>query len=141
MATLLYRVRRGGPWSYNEHPADTGLVLALAGAVHDDKLVRLGFLEVLPDAQKLEKYPRCGICGEYFDTERSRAAHGDRRHKPAAERIRTGAPPPLAGAVNTYSGSGMPEGYILDDLTGDDDERRLDREAPLYLENTAASRK
>jgi hypothetical protein len=137
----LFRIRRGGSWHYNGHPSDPGLLLTLDGAVNDEKLIRLGFLAPVRNAQKIEKYPRCGECGEYFETEQERTAHGDRRHAARPERIRTGAPPPLAGAVETYAAPGMPEGYLLDDLTGDDEERRLEREAPLLLENSAASRK
>lgn len=141
MAAPLYRIRRGGSWHYNGRPADPGLLLLLDAAPNDEKLVRLGYLEEVRDAQKLDKYPRCGACGEYFLTERDRAAHGDRRHGTRPERVRTGAPPALAGAVETRSATGVPDGYILDDLTGDDEERRLEREAPLYLDQTAASRK
>jgi hypothetical protein len=141
MAAPLYRIRRGGSWHYNERPADPGLLLTLDGAANDEKLLRLGYLEEVRDPQKLEKYPRCGECGHYFLTDRDRAAHGDRRHAPQRERIRTGAPPALAGVVDTQSATGVPEGYIVEDLTGDDEERRMEREAPLYLDQTAASRR
>jgi hypothetical protein len=134
----LHYVRRGGSWDYNGQWADRGLILTLSGAVNDEKLVRLGYLDLVPDAKKLERYPRCGHCGAYFLEEGFLKAHGDMRHSAKPERIMTGAP--VKQGWDGY-GSGISPGAIVPDLTGDREEALLDREAPIFWEKTAASQK
>lgn len=137
----LYAIRRGGSWDYDGKPADRGLVFPLAGAVNDEKLVRLGFIEKVERPRKLEQYPRCGHCGNYFLDDRFLVAHGDLRHNARRENaLVVGAGHPLEG-LGGYSATGLPEGAILPDLTGDSAEARLERETPIYWEKTAASQK
>lgn len=136
----LYAIRRGGQWNYNGLPADRGLLLPTLSARNDEKLLRLGFIEEVAKPRKLEQYPRCGECGSYFAEEGFLKAHGDLHHKARAERIHVGAPHPLEG-MQSYSATGLPGGAILPDLSGDAEERLLDREAPIYWEKTAASQK
>lgn len=136
----VYRVRHGGTWRYNDIPADTGVVFELQGCVNDEKLIRLGFIEKMPSGVKLASLPRCSLCGLRFDTDRARNVHGDRRHTDRGELIEAGALPPMAGAG--YSDSGLPvDGVMVQDLTGDREERQMEREAPLYLDQTIASRR
>jgi hypothetical protein len=73
-----YYARRGG-FSYAGQPVDRGLVLQLAGALNDEKLVRLGYFAPL-DA-KAESY-RCAVCGAEFIGIGERTGHGDARHRP-----------------------------------------------------------
>jgi hypothetical protein len=129
----LYAVRRAFP-HYAGIPADTGAVFPLGGFVNDEKLLRLGFLEKVDGTPKLAQ---CGACGTKFLSGRYRTAHGDRRHAPE---------PLVAGDLGSaleglgYSPTGI-EGAIVPDLTGDAEERRLNHEAPIYWEKTAASQK
>jgi hypothetical protein len=131
----LYAVRRAFP-SYAGLPADTGAVFPLGGHPGDEKLLRLGFVEPVQGSPKLAT---CGVCGTKFLSGKYREAHGDRRHAPAPE-------PPVVGELGHaleglgYSPTGI-AGAIVPDLTGDAEERRLNQDAPIYWEKTAASQK
>lgn len=72
-----YIARRGG-FDYNGQPLDRGQVLVLAGAMNDEKLIRLGYVTLLES--RAETY-RCSLCGEDFAGIAERTAHGDLRHR------------------------------------------------------------
>jgi hypothetical protein len=132
-------VRRPG-WRYNNRDMDRGQVFELAGFRNDEKLVRLGYLQAVPADAALET---CGTCGAQFLDAPSASAHYGQRH----------APKPISRPVMEPRRSGeTPQEYELrereflaraaaQDAAEDDkaDERENQR-APLYLENTTASR-
>jgi len=129
-------VRRGN-WYYGDLPADHGAVFALRGYPKDDRLVELGLLEKLP--RRPTDLAQCGVCGMYFLSGVLRDAHGDLRHRPEPEPIVAGPLSPMEG-FSSYSMTGI-EGAMVPDLTGDAEERRAEREAPIYWEKTKASLK
>ena len=137
----LYFVRRAFPGlaNYGDLPGDTGMVTPLLGYRNDDKLVRLGFLEKVTGKPDVAT---CGECGARFLSGQYRDAHGDRRHNPRhdATAIVAAAPSSPMEQLSTYSATGI-QGAIVDDLTGDAEERQAERDAPIYWEKTAASQK
>jgi hypothetical protein len=104
--------RRGG-YQYDGAELDRGQIFQMAGAVNDEKLLRLGYCEELP---KKVKGSECGVCGAKFIDEATRGGHGNLRHK---DRFLT------------------PE---EEDAQLDRIERINEQTAPLYLDQTAASR-
>jgi len=138
MRKEVYAVRRRFT-AYDELPGDTGLVFALRGHRLDEKLVRLGYVEKVEGNHALAT---CGICGLSFLTERHRDAHGDLRHNPHRDLdaiIAAGMVSALEG-MPAYSATGI-HGAMVEDLSGDAEERHLEQEAPLYLEKTRASQR
>jgi hypothetical protein len=133
----LYTVRRPFP-AYGALPADRGRVLELANARNDEKLVRLGFLELFTKRTALRDLPMCGQCGLYFSDEGLLTAHGDMRHRTPEEPIRANFAMQGMEALATSRDTTI-TGRIGVDVTGDAEERRLDREVPLYMDKTAAS--
>lgn len=102
------------PFQYGngeEAELDRGQVFDLVGERLDEKLVRLGYCAPL---EKGSETFECGACGKKFVDEGARRGHGDRRHSQRADRLVT-------------------EAQI------EREEARLNAEAPLYLEKTAAS--
>lgn len=132
----LYVVRRRFPF-YGTIPGDTGLVMPLAGYVNDEKLIRLGFLEKLDGRRDLVE---CGTCGQRFLSGQYRDAHGDRQHNEKLDLDAIVAGASRDPGWNRYSETGI-EGEIVPDLTGDAEERRLEREAPIHWEKTTASQR
>lgn len=120
----LYYARR--PFGYTDDLwVDEGQVVELRGVLNDEKLTRLGYFGEVPDAER-GGVVRCGVCEAEFLTLRHRERHGDRRHRR-----------PGSGLDASPMGAG---GAYADD-DGDADERRLEREAPLYLDKTEASQR
>jgi hypothetical protein len=117
-----YYARR--PFRYTaEITLDQGQVALLVGVRGDEPLVRLGYFGKLTD-EDAKGLVQCGVCGAEFVQARFRELHGDRRHRPRPDEQA------LHGA-----------GYGFADASGDAEERRLEREAPLYLDQTEASRR
>ena len=108
---------------------DQGQLIVLQHPQKDEQLLRLGFLALVTEAQRI---CQCGSCGAHFRDELTRDGHGRRRHKDRFTRD------PLDVAVTMASPAGD---VVLHDVTGDADERRLMTETPLYLDQTVASRK
>jgi hypothetical protein len=124
-------VRRAGYGYGAEGEVDQGQVLTLVGAPNDERLVRLGYLERLPEGA----HPvQCGVCARWFLDDRYRTRHGDRRHgRRAGEALEV-------GEAGGHDPTGRAVGALVD-TTGDREEREMERDAPLYLEKTAASQK
>lgn len=108
----LYFARR--PFGYGRvGHLDRGQVTELLGLPNDEKLTRLGYLmQCDPKVVPAE----CGECGAKFVGDAERAAHGSDRHRDVD----------------------------LDPLTEDEKaerrERHLEQVAPLFIENSAASK-
>lgn len=133
----LYAVRR--PFDrYGELFGDRGAVFPLAGAVQDERLVRLGYLELVIGKQDIVE---CGECGQRFISGQFRDAHGDKRHRRYEEPLDVAAGgAPALDNFDQYSPTGI-SGTMLSDVTGDREEQMLEREAPIYWEKTAASQR
>lgn len=108
----LYWARR--PFQYGpdavEDQLDRGQIFKLRGERLDEKLTRLGYCAKLEE--RVEPV-ECGECGKRFVDEGARHGHGQQRHR-RGDRVET----------------------------EEEAERRLSRiesEAPLFLERTAAS--
>jgi hypothetical protein len=111
-AADLYYARR--PFGYGRHGnLDRGQVVPLLGVQNDEKLVRLGYLMKL-DARA--DVADCGECPARFVGDAERAAHGSERHRERDDN-------PLS-----------------EDERAERRERRLEQEAPLFVENSKASR-
>ena len=120
----LYYARR--PFGYTEGlTVDQGQVVELRGVINDEVLVRLGYFAQVKEPER-PGLVQCGVCGQTFLTAHFRERHGDRRHRPRPE----GMDASPAGAGLAYA-----------DDSGDAEERRLDQEAPLYLDKTQASQR
>lgn len=120
----LYYARR--PFQYdNDLYVDQGQVVELRGLLNDEKLARLGYFELLTPAQR-SHLTQCGECGAKFLTALFRDRHGDRQHRNRGSSLE--ASPAGAG------------GYFADS-EGDAEERRLEQEAPLYIEKSEASQR
>lgn len=129
-ATEKYWARRPIP-HYAGKPIDRGQVMTLGGYRNDERLIRLGYLQLIEE--KNPRLPECGECGEKFVESRFLTAHGRARHRnrePNLDMVAAGAYDPTTGE---------PTAFV--DTTGDAEEARLEREAPLYLDKTEASRR
>ena len=101
------------PIGYNGQNIDRGQVFDLVSARNDEKLVRLGYVEVW--AGKAKDLHDCAACGAQFIGGNERQGHYERRHL----------------SVLT------PE---EEDARAERDERFLNEVAPLRMEMTEASR-
>lgn len=124
-------VARWGEFGYAGQTLDRGQVVKMVGAPNDEKLLRLGYITEV--TEKNPKILECGECGAKFLADNLRLAHGRKRH-PHRER------PDIEVAVSgvTNPETGEPTGVI--DTTGDREEQQREREAPLFLDKTEASR-
>lgn len=137
----LYSIRIGGQWHYNGRPADRGLLLTLDGAPNDEKLIRLGYLVKVERPRKLEQYPRCGTCGQGFVTDQALTAHGDKWHARGKPSVGNGIPQEYLDAVARAEDTAaiLREVSLVPDVDGDDEDARIARDTPPYLEKTTAS--
>lgn len=126
-----FHVARWDKWDYAGKPVDRGQIVDLQGAINDEKLLRLGYITEVTTSSN-SRVLECGECGAKFLQDANRTAHGRRRH-PHRER-----PPEMAPGPVQDPKSGEPSVWI--DTEGDKDDRERERETPLYLENTTASR-
>lgn len=121
---------------------DRGQVFRLTGQINDEKLIRLGYVE--PVGAKPSTFP-CRTCGKEFVDPGVRDGHGRFRHEPVAvERIVGNRPVRERGEdeesfLNRLDDWEREAGQRLD---ANDEQRiqREDREAPLYLDQTTATR-
>lgn len=120
-------------WDYGETHLDRGQLLRLPDhkTSRDEDLIRLGYLEERP--KHGERPVECSNCGAWFIDDHARANHGRRRH-PRREKSPEFA---VAGPMDMKTG----EPSVLLDTEGDKEDRQLERETPLYLDKTKASRK
>lgn len=102
------------PMTYEHLILDRGQVFSPMGLRNDEKLERLGYMA--PLEAKAETV-MCSECGGEFIDELTRRGHGDKRHR------------------------SVPLTPDEEDRLADREERQLQAIAPLYLENTAASRR
>lgn len=112
--TARYYARR--PFTYAGQDLERGQVFNLAGVPNDEKLIRLNYISEVAD--KHEVYI-CAECRRQFVQMGYRDMHGKEAHR---RRPRAFASP-------------EDEDKFLDEQ-----EKRLDREAPLAFENTIATR-
>jgi len=143
---MVVKVRRPGPGAcfYEEVKLETDRVFKLRGTRNDEKLVRLGFLEVYEGDTFA-----CRVCGGEFATQRGRDNHGYAEHEPKTPRgiIEVPLQSPLHRERTTFTedevameharAAAVRQGELAEEAT----ERRLNEEAPLYLDKTAASQK
>ncbi len=133
-----------GRFGYNGAVYDRGQVFELAGLRNDATLLRVGYL-VEVTARDHVTTP-CRVCGGVFLTDAARTAHGDARHRgPAGEELEVAAhahsTPPIAGKIEAFvEGRPVPDVMAGVDKTGDRAQELEEREAPLYLDQTSASR-
>ena len=131
------------PGTYSGHERDFGQVFILPSGPRNEQLLRLGYL------QEWQGSPvACGECGRTFTGSADREAHGRKRH--AGKRVSmiknlddlTG--PELEHVLREREQCSLAERGFVGDSEVDAMERedaRLEERAPLFLENTAASRK
>lgn len=127
------------PFKYNGIPRSRGAIFSLTGMRNDEKLVRLGYVRKM-STHEIEMKVQCGICGQWFIGRPERARHGNQEHSEKEKIIQ-----PTAGSKTEVPA----EARLDDSLRGgaedtsreDAEEARLNATAPLYLENTMASRK
>lgn len=121
---------------------DRGEVFRLSGQLHDEKLVRLGYVE--PVGSKPSTF-QCRTCGKEFVDPGMRDGHGRFRHEPVpVERIVGNRPVRERGEdeesyLNRLDDWEREAGQRLDAR----DEQRIQHEdsaAPLYLDKTTATR-
>lgn len=121
---ILYWARR--PFGYDGQDLDRGQIVGLRGARNDEKLIRLGYvLALIPENKPFA----CRKCSATFIDLNTLNAHGDKHHGKKAPR--TDVP---------YSA----KGNTVDDTAGDaqrfeKEQQRMDQDAPLNLDKTAAS--
>lgn len=111
------------PFSYGTHHLARGEVFALQGARNDEVLLRLRYVDRVEKGARLYEH---GPTGRTFIEAGFRDGFG-RAYQRQQESLQ------VAGA-----GAGL-HGFV--DVTGDAEERRLQQEAPLALEQTKASRR
>jgi hypothetical protein len=127
---MTLHVARWDRFTYCGTLLDRGQIVELKGAANDEKLLRLGYIEEVTEHRPA--ILECGECGAKFLRDEARLAHGRRRH-PNRERRIEFAPTSLIDP-----GTGEPSAYV--DTDGDREELARERETPLFLENTTASR-
>jgi hypothetical protein len=114
----LYYARR--PFQYlDDLFVDQGQVVELAGVVNDEVLTRLGYFDRVQ--VHLRALTQCGECGASFISDQMRDRHGRLRHGTRERSLEMRA----AGAGGMYA-----------DTAGEAEERRLEQEAPLYLDKS-----
>lgn len=141
---MQVRVRRAQGY-YNEIKMEPGRVFKLHGAINDEKLVRLGWLEPYKGDTLA-----CRMCGAEFESENARATHGANVHDPRPTPSMCEVPINKANRRErtTYSAEDIAEERAIQaaasrqaQIEDEDRERRLEQEAPLYMDKTAASQK
>lgn len=108
----LYWARR--PFGYAGQELDRGQVVRLAGALNDEKLVRLGYFQA---ADQKAATSECGRCGARFVAPEFRDAHVRARH--------------LGRELTPQE----------EDALAERREAELEQVAPLYLDKAAANRR
>lgn len=122
----LYWARR--PFGYAGLDLDRGQVVSFRGLVNDEKLIRLGYvLSLLPK----DRPHKCRYCPAQFIDLSTLDAHGKKRHAEKEPRV----------ALPTMTEAGL----TVDETAGqvqrfEREQTRLDKEAPLNLDKTTASR-
>jgi len=129
-----------GQMQYGGRLFDRNQVFELTGLRNDAKLVDLGYVSVVHKATPLET---CGTCGGQFLDGASAAAHHTKRHAPKAERRPTMEPRRQGESQLEYDERETAwRAQMLADETSREqrDEQQENARAPLYFENTTASR-
>lgn len=133
-----YYARR--PFGYQGVELDREQVLQLVGAVNDEKLVRLGYIAPLVDEDGRQY--GCRHCPAKFLSENARDAHGKKRHaapKPPP-RLEPRQPDETVQEFEMREAAWREQVLSEEDKAIEREERELDKDAPLYLDQTAASR-
>ena len=120
MAQERYWARR--PFVYTEDLSlAQGEVFELRGLRNDEKLVRLGYCELVEKGERTFEH---GPTGKRFISERHRDIFARQYRKGARDHMEM-----------------TQQGHALIDTTGDAEMNRIEQEAPLYMDKTTASRK
>ncbi len=128
----LYWARR--PFGYSGQDLDRGQIVAMTGAINDEKLIRLGYvLSVLPD----DRPHACRFCPARFIDLETLNAHGAKRHRDRDEDLDVDT---TGRVVGRYA-----SGATIDETAGrvqqlEREERLMNEVAPLNLDKTKASR-
>ncbi len=137
---VIVRRCQGGEFTYGGRTMDRNQVFELTGLRNDDGLVRLGYVEALHPDVRLET---CGTCGAQFADASSAAAHHTRRHEPRVERRPVMEPRRPGELPEEYEQreAAWRAAIIADEDAADArDEQAENVRAPLYLDQTKASR-
>lgn len=130
-----YVARR--PMSYAGRPLDREQVFTLAQQPHDERLIRLGYVAVFSGSSST-----CGACGAGFASVGALEAHGVKRHNPNPEArpVMLAQQPGESDYDYDLRRTAFEQqvNAHLDQIEMDE-ETRLDRQAPLNWEKTAAS--
>jgi len=141
------RVRRAGPGAcfYDAVELEPDRVFQLTGTRNDEKLVRLGYLEIFTG-----KALACRVCGGEFASERGREMHGRAKHEPKVARgvLEVPLDSKLHREKTVFSEEDVAHEQAVQaavvrrsEQAEEATERKLDEEVPLYLDKTTASRK
>jgi len=135
---MIIEVWARRPMKYSGSFRSRGAIFDLNGQRNDEKLLRLGFVRKLTAHEENAKV-QCGTCQQWFIGRSELVYHGKLSHRDKEEVIR----PTSESKVSLPTGSRMDDrlvGGVEDDTKSIGEERRLNEIAPLYLENTKASR-
>jgi len=128
--------RRSFAYSGVEH--SRGSIFSLCGMRNDEKLVRLGYVRKCTELD-LERKVQCGVCGAWFIGVQERDLHGKKMHG-SREMLRPVAGSKIETPPSARLTGSQERGGIEDESSAVAEERKTNQMAPLYLENTAASR-
>lgn len=123
--------------SYAGRTLDREQVFALAQQPHDERLVRLGYVAAFAGTPVT-----CGACGAQFASTKGLEGHGAKRHAVARDtRPQMLAQQPGESDFDFDMRRQQFEQAVMAQLDGEEasEEARLNREAPLNWERTAAS--
>lgn len=123
-------ISRWDRWQYAGKNIDRGQIVEMAGALNDEKLLRLGY--VIEVTEKSPRLLECGECGAKFLEDAARLAHGRRWHPHREHK------PEITPSAVYNPMTGEPSAWV--DTEGDRDDRRREQDTPLYLDKTIASR-
>lgn len=126
-------------FKYNDVERSHGAIFKLRGMRNDEKLVRLGFVRKCT-ALDLEKKVQCGACSDWFIGPHELNLHGKKHHSNRGESIR----PTASSKIETPEHSRMVGEDIIGGIEDSQAERREEKDmnerAPIFFENTKASR-
>lgn len=132
------------PGTYAGQTVDFGQVFRLPSGSRNEQLLRLGYVE----RHKGKATASCGHCGAKFRTSHDATAHGDKRHgpsRPSAVRNLDEVDHDTLRRMRATDERYYPGDQLMamdpDDADLERETKLLEERAPLYLENTVASRK
>lgn len=137
---VVVRRCQGGEFTYGGRTLDRNQVFELTGLPKDEQLGRLGYISMLNEDVRLE---RCGTCGAEFLDATSASAHYTKRHQPKPERqpLMEGKRPGETKEEYDAREAAWRQALLASEDAHDrSDDAAEDQRAPLYLDQTKASR-